>query len=592
MNGLAGWVSLRRQVVLLLLHNAFAAVADTAVESTQSVPDTAPQAKPDPRPASSSPTSWLGGSQHYSVVSPKNEFKADDFVRREGTRLLLHGRPFRFGAANLPGLGMAEQPSLGFPSRFRIDDSLRTAALMGARVVRSHTLGISTGHPYSFWCNGTFNYSVLETVDYAVWRAGLLGLKLIVPLTDDWRYYLGGKHDFCEYRHANETDAYCDVSFYQNRAVVGDFKSYISALLEHRSSITGIAYKDDPTVMAWETGNELAPPVAWTAEICAHIKRISPNHLVVDGTYGIDGVTNSRDRWSNQTGQLQVTCVDIFSDHFYPMNASKLLAGALAVERAGRVYFAGEFLWTADQSVRSSLTEGNRTRFLAAVEATPVVAGAAYWSIFEHSDTGGFVSPYDDGMGLHFPGHDSARVAAVNSLRWHAVRMNGAATAPESAPLATAPRILSDVVSGTGAWGVVWRGVAGAARYLIESCALSSVTANDRECMPSGWKVLTLNATDFAHPIGWVDTERASQADPRPVMYRVRGLNAAGIAGPVSAPFKSVACSDVFPPSKVFNYTCAQQARFGKCGASWMVGYCCHTCFRCSPNCTTPNVTL
>ena len=116
------------------------------------------------------------GGAYAAQGPPPNEalvraVKTDDFVWRDGTRLLLHGRPFRFGAANLPGLGMAEQPALGFPSRFRIDDSLRTAALMGARVVRSHTLGISTGHAYSFWCNGTFNYSALQTIDYAVWRA-------------------------------------------------------------------------------------------------------------------------------------------------------------------------------------------------------------------------------------------------------------------------------------------------------------------------------------------------------------------------------------------------------------------------------------
>lgn len=37
-------------------------------------------------------------------------------------------------------------------------------------------------------------------------------------------------------------------------------------------------------------------------------------------------------------------------------------------------------------------------------------------------------------------------------------------------------------------------------------------------------------------------------------------------------------CSDV-PPSG--GYTCQQQAGWGKCGESWMKGYCCQSCYAC-----------
>ena len=66
-------------------------------------------------------------------------------------------------------------------------------------------------------------------------------------------------------------------------------------LLTHVNQYTGVAYKDDPTIMAWETGNELggwmlnggAPPAAWTLEIAAYIKSLAPNQLVSDGTDGL-----------------------------------------------------------------------------------------------------------------------------------------------------------------------------------------------------------------------------------------------------------------------------------------------------------------
>jgi len=43
------------------------------------------------------------------------------------------------------------------------------------------------------------------------------------------------------------------------------------------------------------------------------------------------------------------------------------------------------------------------------------------------------------------------------------------------------------------------------------------------------------------------------------------------------------ACDDVAPDDQS---TCAQQTDWGKCGESWMVGYCCATCFECDASCT------
>jgi mannan endo-1,4-beta-mannosidase len=90
---------------------------------------------------------------------------------------------------------------------------------------------------------------------------------------------------------------------------VNMFKACITEHLNHVNQYSGVAYKDDPTIGFWETGNELsavvyddgpAPP-SWTAEICGLVKSLAPNHLCVDGTYG----------FYPETGQLNVTEVDI-----------------------------------------------------------------------------------------------------------------------------------------------------------------------------------------------------------------------------------------------------------------------------------------
>lgn len=53
----------------------------------------------------------------------------------------------------------------------------------------------------------------------------------------------------------------------------------------------GIAYKDDPTILAWETGNELGgyieaemwPPASWTRSVVSYIRAYDSNHLIIDG---------------------------------------------------------------------------------------------------------------------------------------------------------------------------------------------------------------------------------------------------------------------------------------------------------------------
>src|SRR6266480_7922307 len=75
---------------------------------------------------------------------------AAPFVTRSGTRLLLGGRPFRFGGANvewlgLVGYGPSDPAGPRYPSHFEIDDALATAQELGARVVRSQTMGDSVG---------------------------------------------------------------------------------------------------------------------------------------------------------------------------------------------------------------------------------------------------------------------------------------------------------------------------------------------------------------------------------------------------------------------------------------------------------------
>lgn len=75
-----------------------------------------------------------------------------------------------------------------------MQEMMATSAAMGATTIRSTTLGVSVGHPLSINPSlGVFNEEALRRVDYAVYAAGTYGLRLIIPLTDNWDYYHGGQ---------------------------------------------------------------------------------------------------------------------------------------------------------------------------------------------------------------------------------------------------------------------------------------------------------------------------------------------------------------------------------------------------------------
>ncbi len=132
-------------------------------------------------------------------------------------------------------------------------------------------------------------------------------------------YYHGGRYDFLRWAGLNvsqgDEGSPLVQQFYTNATIVGSFKDYITKLLSHVNPHTGLSYAQDPTIFAYETGNEMGEtdcPTAWIAEIGRHVKALAPNKLLVDGTYGIN------------EDHLAIAEVDIFSDHFYPPILYKL----------------------------------------------------------------------------------------------------------------------------------------------------------------------------------------------------------------------------------------------------------------------------
>lgn len=89
------------------------------------------------------------------------------------------------------------------------------------------------------------------------------------------------------------------------------------------------------------------------------------------------------------TTHFAVSEVDIFSDHFYPLNTTILESDITAVESANRVYLAGEIDWTGlngGTMLRgSSLADFYEVILNRQNLTKPVVAGSLFWSLFGHN---------------------------------------------------------------------------------------------------------------------------------------------------------------------------------------------------------------
>ena len=459
--------------------------------STLGLPTTA-SAGPDPAAPTVVPA---------PAASANKPAQANSFVTKSGNQLMLGGTRFRFGGVNEYWLGLdenvggvnpADPGTLDLPTYFRIRDGLTTARVMGSRVVRAHTLGVNLGSPNSLAPTlGLFNNNAFASIDYAVAESGRLGLKLLVPLTDNWDYYHGGKYTFLRWLGVSTADN--GAAFYTDPTVRVAFKQYISAILTHVNPYTGERYVDDPTVMAWELGNELnGVPPEWVNDISSYISTLAPKQLVAAGA-----------QFGTDAGVLASPDVDIVDVHYYPPTAAKIATDASAAKAAGKAYIAGEYGSTAASDT-----------LLEAVAANQDVDGALFWSLFPHGDHYGFVQ-HADGFTVHYPGDTTAMRTAVSAMTRFADVMgtcSGCVKAVGDAPL------LTSIVKTHGINSLTWRGTAGAWSYRVERAAGRS------------WSVVGTGVTDSDTP--WLDPNTPTSA----AQYRVVALNASGATLAVSAP--------------------------------------------------------
>lgn len=257
---------------------------------------------------------------------------------------------------------------------------------------------------------GVFNAASLEPVDYFLQQCASTGIKVVLPLAEEYDskpWYVtqtgGGSNDNF-YTRTTPAPGY-------SVSTVDAFKNHISFVLDHVNPYTGLALKDDPTILCWQIGNEFttsaiteAQYTAWADDIVNHIKVVKgAKQLVQDGHYGPKGLTSG---------------CDIMDQHAYDQwrTPAFLIGQAQTCHAAGKAYFVGEFDW--DQG---SLTKGAWTldQQLDAWERSQYMDGSSFWDLLAPLTTWG------DGYTLHYPGTNADMITRGDMLSDHAQRMAG-----------------------------------------------------------------------------------------------------------------------------------------------------------------------
>ncbi len=454
-----------------------------------------------------------------------------EFVTRADTALTLLGVQLRFGGLNVSWLGLRSdtgQPQdARYPTEFELLDAVRTVRIMGAGYIRVTSLGASAGCALCLApAPGQINPAALTHIDHVLKLARDNGLKIVVPLSGGSPCPAAGALDpvFATQCTFARWRSLPDAEFYSSPVVRADFAHYVGQLLNHLNPETGLLWKDDPTILAWENcdgcGAATDPRTLgdWTEFVGQTIKAIDTHHLYENGAFA--GRINTAN-----AAFLATPSVDIVADAVAPQPGARpdLFADALAtVLKTGRVYLIDSYAWTP----QNWATGDDLQAFLTALVKHREAAAAFASDLGAHADAGGWLPPTRPGMAtLYYPGLNTPkmdfdtmtqRARAVRRLSYRMTDLLPAAFATVDQP------DLLSVQNGK----LAWRGAAGAVNYSVSRSTDLTTTGS--------WTTLCDACVTDEHPT-WQDPN----VPPGAVWYRITPFNANQHAGLPSEPVRN-----------------------------------------------------
>lgn len=440
-----------------------------------------------------------------------------NFITAKDGKLWDGSQELRFCSVNVPFVDFTADGEGGTwkeLTKWEQEDIIKTVVQMGGKVIRRYALATrQAGKTYEAHVQGPgqFSETAFKAMDRFLDLCNKHGIRVIIPFVDQYNYnWVGGVYSYQAFRGLAVNDD--GAAFVSNSLLRQDFKETIKYVLNRVNTISGIKYKDDKAILAWETGNELwceNKNYEWVNDIAKYIKSIDPTHLLIDGDMP-ETLAKSGDK--KPVGMTDSN-IDIVSNHYYigsnnHTNLTQSMTTDMNIARGKKPFIVGEY----------GHIRANEVNSLLSTTVSSGVSGIMIWSLYGHREAGGFWQHFDakkDGVdywAYHWPGfeiNDSYdETAVIQDIYKHAFLMDGK-TAP--AILVPQPPVLHPV---NGA--INWKGSVGADKYDIQ-----------RSADNSNWETIAKDVTDMYRDYNYPDLYKSDKVT-KGYYYRVIAKNTSG----------------------------------------------------------------
>ncbi|XP_020588077.1 mannan endo-1,4-beta-mannosidase 6-like [Phalaenopsis equestris] len=273
-------------------------------------------------------SSGSGGGFRIRIPIPWLQPKMD-FIGRNGTHFIdvEDGTPVYVNGWNSYWLISSKLEE--------ISEMFRRGRAMGMTVCR--TWAFSDGGANALQISpGRFNERYLQALDFVIYDARRNNIRLILCLVNNLNAF-GGKAQYVRWAQAAGANVTSTDSFFSDPIIKHYYKDYVKKILSRKNSFSGVRYKDEPAIFAWELMNEprcvlnsSAPLLQeWIAEMASYIKSLDQKHLVTVGLEGFYGQGRTErlganpGEWASSLGSdfIQNSAdenIDFASVHAYP----------------------------------------------------------------------------------------------------------------------------------------------------------------------------------------------------------------------------------------------------------------------------------
>jgi mannan endo-1,4-beta-mannosidase len=267
----------------------------------------------------------------------------------------------------------------------------------------------------------------MRRLDYVMAKARDLDLYLVLTLVNNWDAYGGMK-----WYVTNSPTATHHDDFYSDPWCRDEYRNHAATLINRTNTFTGVPYRDDPTLFAWQLANEprvdwgapTTPLTNWVWDMAAYIKSLDTNHMLSVGDEGLD-----LDAWTgnHQSPDVDYAVVQCWPDWWWSAESD-------ATQYAWAMDYVATRLSIADTTLdmpfvlsefgrmhedwggpplgspygRNGFYRGWFDIIQASATNNGAAAGLHFWML-EAADSG-----HDDMVGSVFPSHTST-VAIVRS---------------------------------------------------------------------------------------------------------------------------------------------------------------------------------